>query len=63
MLTRDVATKPELTNPEEVNSPDALVLEHDVLLRMLASVRSGPSESVRRLHDSKLAETVPNVKF
>jgi hypothetical protein len=30
---------------------------------MLASVRSGPSESVRRLHDLTLPKSVPNVNF
>ena len=63
MLARHITREPELPDPKEPDTAHTFVFKHDAFLRMLASVRSGPSESVRRLHDSTLPRSVLNVNF
>ena len=63
MLARHITREPELSDSEEPDTADTFVFKHDAFLRMLASVRPGPSESIRRLHAFNLPESGDFVSF
>jgi hypothetical protein len=63
MLARHITREPELPDPKEPDTAYTFVFKHDAFLRMLASVRPGPSESIRRLHTFNLPESGDFVSF